>query len=240
MEFNWMSLLFGAFGLGVLQILWEGIKFYINRRDKQKSVEQIFTEKQEVIENLFNDLISSAVRIQELGEEFVEDNDVGRLTILKMENGGGIPQLGTVQHISILSEAIHPNHKYPDGSVIPSKQDIQDHTVGQTYQRLMTDMISDKILIKDTIDLDDGLLKRLFESSKIHKFILLPIIHIPALGHEVSKGFLIYMSIQFMNDRVIDPKLESEYIILREKISQIFKEFYIKRIGMIGDGAQNH
>lgn len=230
MEVSWMSVLFGAFGLGFIKLLWEAISYFITRHDNKKTAKQIFSEKQAEIENLFNDLIEGAVTIQEYIEEFIVEHGASRVLLFKLENGGGTPQLGTVQHISVLNEAIHPSIKHPDGEITSVKHDLQNYVIDSEYQRMLLKMMADKIFIANTGDLENGILKNIHESSHIRKAIITPVTKIPSLDIESSKGFMIYMSIEFMDERVIDSKLEYGYIILKDKIRQIFHEFYIKRI----------
>lgn len=232
MEISWISILFGAFGLGVLQLTWETVKFFISRRDKDKNAQNVFDDRRREVEHLFNDLISGAVKIQELIEEFILENNASRVLLLKLENGGGIPQLGSIQHISVLNEAIHPNLKFPGGHIEPIKQDFQNYVIDADYQRVMMRMITDKIVITNTDDLESGLMKKIYEVNYIKKSVFFPVTQIPSLGDNSFKGFMIYMSIEFTDERMFDSKLESDYIILQTKIKQIFYEFYVKRIAI--------
>jgi len=231
---SWISILFGAFGLGVLQLTWESIKFFISRRDKkiEKSDDVIFNERQREVELLFNDLISGAVKIQELIEEFTTENDASRVLLLKLENGGGVPQLGTVQHMSVLNEAINSKFKTPYGHIDPVKQDFQNYIIDSEYQRVMMKMITDKIFISVTSNLENGLLKKIYEINGTVKSIFFPVTQIPSLDAKSFKGFMIYMSIEFVDDRKIDSRIEANYIIMQGKIEQIFREFYVKRISI--------
>ena len=229
MNFDWTIILFGASGIGILKLLWDIVQFFIKRKDNKHNIEKVFKKQQRIIEALFSDLIVGAVAIQEYLEEFVTDNNVASILLLKMQNGGGIPQLSTEQHISILNEAIGADVK---DTVLPIKQDFQNYSIDANYQRMMIKVIDEKVLISDTVDLDDNIAKIIYEAHGITNCIILPITHVPELGTGITKGFLIYLSIQFVDNRKVDPKLEAEYIILAEKIRQIFHEFYIKRISI--------
>lgn len=231
MKFDFLSFITGAVGLGFVKLIWEGIKFFIVRHDKQITDEQKFIDKQELIEILFNDLLHGAVSIQEYLEECILDNNIARITIIKLENGGGTPQLGTNQHISILNEAIHPDYKEPSGEIFPVKQDFQNFLINSDHQRILMNM-----LFKGSYTYSVGqsnpvkLLENYYKSNGISKSIFLPITHIPEIGHHKLRGFLLYMSIQFSDDRKIDEKLQYEYSMLKNKIEEIFIEFYVKRI----------
>jgi hypothetical protein len=235
MKIDWVSILFGAFGLSVLRLIWESIKFFISRNDTQNKKSDIFLKKQELIENLFNDLIISAVNIQELLQNFVEKNNVGNIIIFKLGNGGGLPQLATTQHISILNEAIGYTYKNVDGGISSNKKIIQNHVIGAEFQRLIAEMLLDSKVTRYTDVLEDGIFKSLLISDSINKIYMLPIAHIPELDKQISRGFLIFMSIQFVDDREFDAKLESDILILKEQINQIFVEFYTNRINTFGD-----
>lgn len=232
MEISWISILFGAFGLGVLQLTWETVKFFISRKDKVRDAQHIFDERQREVENLFNDLISGAVKIQELIEDFIVNNNAARILLLKLENGGGVPQLGTIQHISVLNEAIHPNLKYPPNNIVPIKQDFQDYVIDADYQRVLMHMLTDKLVVLNTREMEEGLLKKIYEVNKVEKSVFSPVTQIPSIGEKSFKGFMIYMSIEFIDERLFDAKIESDYIILQTKIKQIFYEFYVKRIAI--------
>ena len=228
MDVSWWSVAFGAFGIALIKLVWEAIKFFIKRRDKKDDDAKKFKKKQVRIEELYSDLMSGAVEIQELINAYAVGCNVARILILKMENGGGMPQLGTLQHITVLYESIHPYHITNDTTIKPVKQDFQNYTIDSEYQRMMLTAMSNDILITTTGDLDAGIVKTVYESSGILKSIILPVTHLPELGVDDFKGFLVYMSIQFTDDRDIDATIEMNYAILKEKISQIFQEFYTK------------
>lgn len=229
MEFSWLSVLFGAFGLGFIKLVWEVVAFLISRNDKKKTDEEIFAEKQQEIESLFNDLISSAVAIQEHIESFSNTHSAARVLIMKFENGGGLPQLGTVQHISVLNEAINPSNK---SYLTPIKQDFQNYTIDAEFQRMMLRVLSTEIYAIPVTELGDGFLKKTYHGTDISKIIITPITNIPAIGASTLKGFMIYMTVQFMDDREISPKMETDIMIMKNKIMNIFHEFYIKRLPM--------
>ena len=225
MEFSWLSALFGAFGLGVVKLFWEITKYFIKRKDSKIDVESKFNKQKIKIEELFNDLLIGSVEIQEYIEEFVIEHSADRITVLRLENGGGVPQLGTTQHISIIYEAINKNN-----SIDPIKSDFQNYTIDAAYQKLMMQVITIDHVVVITDDMDDGILQKVYKAHGINKSIISSISHIPSLDDVKSKGFLIYMSIQFKDDREIGPKIESDFAILRDKIAQIFHTFYIKRV----------
>ena len=229
MDISWISILFGAFGLGVLQLLWEAYKFYVIRKDKKESAEDKFANKQVQIESLFNDLIESAVAIQDSIENFVAKHDVARVLVMRMENGGGIPQLGTVQHISVINEAINTKHKSPSSKIKPIKHNFQSYVVGAEYQRLLLNVIQNDVIEIATSDLEEGILKNVYSSQDITNALIFQVTHVPTLGN-ISKGFMIYVSVEFTDPRVLDDLMKADYIILREKIRKIFHEFYVMRI----------
>jgi len=226
-DFDWLSVLFGATGMGVLKFLFDIFKYYQNRKDLQNGTKKIFEDKQKDIELLFNDLISSAVKIQELIEEFVKEHDnIGKVLILKLENGGGVPQLGTVQHISILNEAINNNID----NIYPIKQDFQHYIIGAEYQKMLNNVLNTDLYITCIEKMDDGVLKKILSSNDMKQIVVTDITHIPSLGGDNTKGFLIYLSIHIKTDEKIDDKFQADIFIISDKIKKIFDDFYINRI----------
>jgi hypothetical protein len=230
LELSWISVLTGAFGIGVIKVLWDAIAYFITRYDNQSKIEEKFYSKVNDIELLFSDLIRGAVQIQEALEVYVTDNDISRVLLIKMENGGGIPQLSTVQHISILNESIHPDLTLIDDRLKPIKQDIQNYTADGAYQKMLLLAMNNIPIIMSTDELEVGFLKTMYLGTGIQKFMIIPITHIPAGNHNELKGFMIYMSIEFLDSRDPSNKLDMDTIILKEKIRKIYHEFYIKRI----------
>tara|TARA_R110000822_G_scaffold25937_20_gene78542 strand:+ start:452 stop:1144 length:693 start_codon:yes stop_codon:yes gene_type:complete len=226
MELSWLSALLGAFGLGVLKLIWEIVQFYTNRMDKIETNQQIFDTHQAELEILFNDLIKGAVYIQDQLVQFAVDNDIAKILVIKMENGGGIPQIGTDRHISILNEYTHPTSIH----MLSMKHKFQHYKVDELYLKFIAGVLETGILDVLTIELDDGILKSVYESNGIVRSIILSISHIPELGKGQYNGFWIYMSIQLTTNQKLTPRVVSGYTILRDKIKQTFEEFYVDRM----------
>jgi hypothetical protein len=230
---TWVEIIFGsAFGIGFLKLLWDAYIWIIGRKDKLKTDERTFKKNQLKIEELFNDLIASSVKIQELIEQFVINTRSLRVIILRMENGGGMPQLGTSQHMSILYEAIHPDYReITKLNPKPLKPEFQNFDINSDYQKMLLKMILDETgYITETKSHDVDIIKNVHESIGVKKNIILPIVHIPELCDKLCKGFLIYMGIHLTENIEIDSNFKVEYTVLKNKIREIYEEFYIKKL----------
>jgi hypothetical protein len=232
MDIQWESTLFGAFGIAVIKLIWEAVKFYVSRRDANSVATKKFQLKQKELETLFHDLIAGAVEIQDLMEEFVEENGAARVLIFRLENGGGVPQLGTVQRISVINEAIRSTLR-TNGTVRPVKTDLQSFIIDGAYQRALMEMMSTGEYTSTTAAMEPGFLKTLYESENIHQTHKVIIAHIPEIENDKSKGFLLYMVIQLMELQPLTARVRSESHILREKIRNRFQDFYIKRLQIL-------
>lgn len=230
MSFDIWSALFGAFGLGVLKLIFDVYKYRADRIDKEKLQLKEFQTKEETVQQLFYDLLTGAVRIQEIIEELADEIGAARIIIFKIENGGGVPQLGTIQHISIMNEYINHQFAPPSGNVHPIKHDFQHYVLEQSYQKNLVSMMSEKIHNYDVDHMGDSVFKKLYQSQDIKREVLLHITNLPMIGSDPNKGFLIFMSIQFCSNIKITSKIESEYTIAQEKIKSIYHSFYIKRL----------
>lgn len=224
MEFSWVSAVFGAFGISVLKLGWDIIKYFIDRIDLRNNAEKAYKSRQSQIESLFNDLLEGSVQIQEHIESFQTKFNADRVLILKMENGGGIPQLGAIQHTSVLYEAYNRN------TLSPVKADFQNYIIDSAYQKMLINTIGDKILSIHVDNMESGMLKTFYTSNAINSAIISSITHVPSIGEKVSKGFMIYMMVEFKRDIIFDSKLEIESKLICNKISQIFHKFYMERI----------
>lgn len=233
MEFDFKSAIFGAFGLGVLKLCFDVYKYRKERRDKKKKEAVELQNRQQVIEQLFYDLLSGAVRIQEIIEELMYEINAVRIWLLKVENGGGTPQLGSNQHISILNECIRYKVQHPNGPIVPAKQDIQKYIIDTSIQRILMMSISETAYKRMVSDMEDSIFKKLFSGQEIVYMIMLPVTNMPTIGDDSIKGFSIFMSIQFNHEVEITERIESEYIIAQEKIRQIYHNFYVKRLSKL-------
>ena len=233
MTFDWWTVLFGASGLGIFKLLFDIYKYIKERQDKKNTTDDELHKQQLVIEQLFYDLLSGAVRIQELLESLLYEIGAARIWLIKIENGGGVPQLGTVQHISILNECIRVDALPPHGKVDSAKQDFQNYELDTSLQKMLSSMIEKKIFIAKVSELDSNILSKLYQSHGIVKVVNMPVTNMPSLGADPNKGFLIFMSVQFDKPANINEHIESAILITQEKIRQIYNSFYAKRFAKV-------
>jgi len=231
MTFDIWSAVFGASGLGVLKLIFDVFKYYRDRKDKKETELKEFNDKKEVIDQLFYDLLTGAVKIQDIIEEVMREIGAARIMIVKVENGGGVPQLGAVQTMTVLNESINRAYTPPAGLVTPIKQDIQAYTIDRDYQKLLLKVMENNgMWIYTPDDLKYSVFGKLYASQGIQKSLILHLTNLPALGNDPTKGFFIFMSVQFTSDVELTPKIESEYAIAQEKIKNIYLSFYSKRL----------
>lgn len=220
-------------GLGILTLLWQGIKFYTNRRDKKKTDDTRFDDRQREIGKLFSDMMYGAVTIHELIEDFAYEHDIARISVIKMENGGGIPQLGAIQTISVICEGIHPKYRHPIGKLRPMRSEFQGYTIGPEYQRMMLTVIREGKYASHPEDMEVGILRNILLGNDIKKLLVLPIAPIPSLTGEHLQGFYLYITMHFPDDREFDASLEADWTMLVNKIQMEFRDFYVIRSGNI-------
>jgi len=227
MGLTWVNVLFGVGGVSMVKVLWDVIKYFITRRDSQVAKLDKFSVKQKNIERLLNSVINDSVQIQNLLSTFVDTTEIDRISVVKFENGGGVPQLGTKQHITILYEAID---KKAEGlyNLKPLKPDFDRYEIDASHQQILLDVINKGSSIQITESMPEGEVKNLLMSYGITKNIVVPIIHIPQLEGTTS-GFFLYLSMNQFN-RIDTDSLDGKILILKNKISKIFKSFYVRRV----------
>lgn len=224
-------MLFGAFGIALVTIGWEAIKFFIARYDeRKKSDPKKFKSRQDDLEILFNDLLHAGVDIQANLEMLCENTRASRATLYKLQNGGGVPQLGTIQTISILNESIREDLL---GTVHPLKQEIQNFIIDGSYQKTLSKILSGDIIPATVSGLEIGQIKTFHEGLGNKQICLFLVTHIPELTNDSNKGFMIFAVLEFHENSVIDSKVIMECQLMKEKVRNKFDEFYIKRSSLL-------
>lgn len=224
---NWISVLFGAFGIAVVTIVWEAIKFFVNRLDqKKKSDPENFIKKQEKIAELFSQLLLEGVEVQEALDELCESTGCSRSALYKMQNGGGIPQLGTVQTISILNESIREDCQE---IIEPIRKEIQNFIIDGSYQKTLKQIINGDILVLNVQDLEPGQIRTLHEGLNNKKICIFLVTHIPELNNDSNKGFMIFAILEFDTDVNINASMLNHISYKKNQIKNIFNKFYLNQ-----------
>jgi len=115
-----------------------------------------YKEEGEVSSTYFDDLIE----IQQIMERVLNKTDVQRFLILKTENGGGKPRLGSHLYASVMYEAI-------DEPLESVRDDYQRLLVDDIYVKMLSDIgpgIPNKLIRNK---MKDGILKRIYLKENI-------------------------------------------------------------------------
>lgn len=109
-----LSLLFGTAGVGTLLVKW-----YISQRDKRKDISTLLAG----LSNIYSKM-----------QQLLNETDANRFLILKAENGGGRPKIGSTINVSVLYEVL---------AGLPSiKDDYQKLPVDNEYISMLADASS--------------------------------------------------------------------------------------------------
>lgn len=221
MDFSWLSALFGAFGLGLLKLIWDIVKYHLDKkREDKKQIKQL-NDKKEKIRSLFTQLITITIQIQDLLNELVLSINAKRGLIIKLTNGGGIPNLGTDQKIYVLYEYINR----PD--LEPVKPHYQGYVVDDTYKKIISKMFESDYVLSKVADMENGFLKNIYLTNKVDTFILMELTTIPSLNDNINSGALIFLSLHFYDKKEKSPELSMKLNIFKSKIGKLFDEFYL-------------
>lgn len=112
---------------------------------------------------------SSARAIQNIAQtidtmqDLAMETGAGRVLLLQVSNGGGIPSSGANLYVSIL-------HEIKDRSLRPIKPDFQSMLTDAGYIRLLEKLVSNGEYHGTPDDLSDGFLKDLYVSEGVEFF----------------------------------------------------------------------
>lgn len=241
MDFNldWVSLLTGAFGIGILKVIWDASSFFIKRYDEKKmhsdemklksKALELTVEDNMDMEELFDDLFMSGVKIHDVITNFAREYDIARVTVKKIQNGGGIPQLGTPQYVTVTNEFVHC------ADMKSIKKDYQKLELTPEYIKLLKLCLidnSESPTILSSSIIEDLQLSALFHSNHTKSFCKFKIISMKSLESDRSynNGFMMYLSCEFRDERKMDDKLLTAFFSVRNEIKLIYEEFYMRQM----------
>jgi len=214
---NLLNLLFGAFGIAAVKIIWEAVKYFVDRRDKKLTPKK-FTFQQADVEKLYHRILNGTIEIQQYLDKFVIETGAARWILFKLHNGGSIPQLGSDQKITILNES------YGIGQT-SIKNDIQGFNIDAPYQLLLLSAMQSDTVTRKTHEINDGVLKTLLLGESIKQITVCQVTQIPDVV-EPLKGFMVFLSIKFDHDFELSDQFKSKVVILCEKIKNSYEKFY--------------
>lgn len=192
------SLLTGGVGVALIGLLGNIILWYLNSNKTQKSTQAVSS-----------DFINVSV-FQEAIDRVLSDTGVERILLMKTEDGGGKPRLGTHLYASVLYEG----YKHPLNSV---KNDYQRLLVDDIYVKMLSDIgpsTSNKLLVSR---MKDGILKKIYQRETI----VYSEVHY--IGETDDAFFYISFATTDNDDRFDEPNDRVEIEIAVSKIRVIFE-----------------
>lgn len=193
------SLLTGGVGVALIGLLGNIILWYLNSNKTQKSTQAVSS-----------DFINVSV-FQEAIDRVLSDTGVERILLMKTEDGGGKPRLGTHLYASVLYEG----YKHPLNSV---KNDYQRLLVDDIYVKMLSDIgpsTSNKLLVSR---MKDGILKKIYQRETI----VYSEVHY--IGETDDAFFYISFATTDNDDRFDEPNDRVEIEIAVSKIRVIFEK----------------
>lgn len=197
LRMNWKEVVFGTFGLGVLGLMWQVIRYWLGIKSKR--------ERQA---DRFHDVISKVAEVYDIIHEFIHQSSASRCAILKLTNGGGMPKLGAHLQTSVIYESYIGN--------TPSlKRRIQGFVVDESYIRMMQVVVTEGSYHQYTAEMDEGFYKDLLLSGHME---FTKVIHLVT-----HPKYLLYMTVEFENTpQKGDPELGADLAILTDRLRKLF------------------
>lgn len=186
---------------GVVVALIQVWKAYLERRWKKDD------EKENIGINLMR--IADAY---DLMNRLIDSSSVKRVLILKAENGGGIPRIGSDLHASVVMEETRPPFK-------PVKDKYQRIGLDHEYLKMLVNVYSNKCVKIKVDELPNSLLKNIYLSEGV-KY---------AEIHHLfdTKSTFYYCSLATNEDNDLSSSKDNLEIILTiDKIKEIFKQSF--------------
>lgn len=191
------NLLTGGVGAALVVLFGNIILWYLGNK------------KSEVLELTSNDF-EDISDFQETIDRVLTDTGVQRVLMMKTENGGGKPRLGTHLYASVLYEG----YKHPLNSV---KNDYQRILVDDIYVKMLSDIgpsTSNKLIVSR---MKDGILKKIYQRETI----IYSEVHY--IGETDDAFFYISFSTTNNDDKFDEPNNRVEIEIAVSKIRRVFE-----------------
>ena len=221
MDIDWLSIVFGAFGLGIIKLIWDVIKYYLDKKNKLTK----YNNNKKSIITLFKTLMTNSLAINDLLFQFTSDIGAQRGIIFKLTNGGNIPLLGNPKKIYILYESIMKSH------IKTIKSDYNGYVIDYgTRETLIPTFGDDKsYIIYSVNDMPDSFLKDIHLSHDAQHIIIFLITSIPEYKEINVLPTLIFAIFEFNHKIEVDSKLKRNIEVFKFKLKNIFDDFYLKQ-----------
>jgi len=143
------NILTGGVAVALIGLVTQLILWYLNNK-KDESVD-IPTEPATMNSTQFE----NKIEVQQIVERVMVNTGVNRFLVMKTENSGGKPRLGTHLYASVLYESVKP-------PLVSVKDDYQRLLVDDIYVRMLSDIgpgTANKLKVSD---MKDGILRNIY------------------------------------------------------------------------------
>lgn len=240
-NFDWISLVSGAFGITMVKIIWDVIKFYVKRKDDKELSNIDFELRREEllrskvdddeieITEVFNDIIISGSNIHDELISFGKKYGAARICTKKISNGGGVPHLGSTQFITIVDEVIL------DDKIESIRDRYKKFQLTPEYTKLLKFFLIDNEESPTIMNIKlvkEIALSTLYKFNKIKSICKFKCVTMksPDNPDSLKDGYLIYLSIEFIEDISLTIEMANDIFKIKELIRSHYKEFYYNRI----------
>jgi len=192
------NLLTGGVGAALVVLLGNIMLWYLANRKREQT-------------GLTSNNFEGVSDFQDPIDRVLNDTGVQRSLMMKTENGGGKPRLGTHLYASVLYEC----YKHPLSSV---KNDYQRILVDDIYVKMLSDIgptTSNKLIVSR---MKDGILKKIYQREDI----IYSEVHY--IGETDDAFFYISFSTTNNDDKFDEPNDRVEIEIAVSKIRRLFEE----------------
>lgn len=173
MDLNWETVLLALIASGFFTVMISGFK---------STWLEWFKLKLNIHATKANLLMKSRIDVYDVLNELKNAVDSPRTLVLYTEDGGGLPKPGSPLYITILYEAT-------DKEVTSIKHDIQHILTDESYDMMLSTLITDAIFISKTTDLSSGILRQFYEMDEINSTIVVPILQTKKRFYYLSVAF---------------------------------------------------
>jgi len=146
------TLLTGGVAVALIGVASQVLLWWLNNRNRSKPPV--------VLEGVPLQHFDGLIEVQQIMERVLDKTGAQRFLILKTENGGGKPRLGSHLYASVMYEAI-------SNPMVSVKNDYQRLLVDNIYVKMLSDIgpSTPNKLIRD--NMKEGILKRIYTKEKV-------------------------------------------------------------------------
>lgn len=203
------SLLTGGVAVALIGVASQVLLWYLNNRTPSVNGEEELAY--EDLGHAELDKFDNVPEIQYIIDRVIASSAVDRFLILKTENGGGKPRLGSHLYSSVMYESTSKELK----SV---KDDYQRLLVDDIYVRMLSDIglgVPNKLKV---VDMKDGILKNIYKVEGVSYS------EVHYIGETDNTFFYLSVGTTNENNTFDDPMDRVEIEIAISKVRNIFKK----------------